>query len=183
MVAELPLPPAEAGVAAGPGHAADGALALALGCEQRELGAMAAAAAEAQPALAEHKLRSALLLLFGEQPAPAGVVPGGPLGAIAEDEEEAVWQEPVARGCLAALMQRYTTTAAASAGAEAGSAGGGTGPGSDPSSSGLRGWQQQEARQLAQRFAAASYGDRLWGAAVASLLRQTVTLDVQVRVD
>ena len=41
--------------------------------------------------------------------------------------------------------------------------------------------QQQESLQRAQQFAATSFGDRLFGAAVALLLRQAVPLDTQVR--
>ena len=95
----------------------------------------------------------------------------------------------MARWLVAALMDRYCAAAAAGPPAQAAAAAAAAGDrasmttamaaGGDEASSGLRGWQQQEARQLAQHFAAASYGDALFGAAVALLLRRTVRLDVQ----
>lgn len=175
-LAEVPLPPAEAGVAADAGTAAGGALALMLGWEEQGLAGWAASPVEstadaAAAAAAEQKLRSAVLLLFGEQrEASPGVVPGA-AGAEGQAEEPPVWRDPVARWCLAALMDRY----APAAGAELPSAASGS------SAVDTHSWQQQEARQLAEHFAAASYGDRLFGASVALLLRQAVPLDTQVR--
>lgn len=189
MLQELPLPPAEAHLAASPGSAGEGALLLALGWEQQQLGSMGAAAPGDAATMAEHKLRSAVLLLFGEQHeqhAQQGVVPGA-LDTIGEEEEEeddrALWERARARWLAAALMEHYCTAATAPAVSPAavnGSSADATAATSRANaSSGLRGWQQQEARQLAQHFAAASYGDALFGAAVALLLRRTVRLDVQ----
>ena len=186
MLQELPLPPAEAHVAASPGTAAEGALLLALGWEEQRLASLGAVPGQDAAAVAEHKLRSAVLLLFGEQheqQAAAGVVPGGALETIGEEDGQAdwaLWQRPLARWLLAALMQRYSA-AAAQAAAAGGDAAEAAHPSSDDAGSGLRSWQQQEARQLAEHFAAASYGDGLFGAAVALLLRCSVRLDVQAR--
>ena len=113
-----------------------------------------------------HKLRTAVLLLFGDQQGRSGVVPD--VASAGSPEEQQVWQQPLARWCLAALLNHYCTCAA-----------GVTISGGAPSSSGTE-WQQQEARQLAQQFAASSYGDRLFGAAVALLLQRAVPLTVQV---
>lgn len=193
MLQELPLPPAEAHLAASPGSAGEGALLLALGWEQQQLGSMGAAAPGDTTAMAEHKLRSTVLLLFGEQHeqrAQQGVVPGA-LETIGEEEEEeddrALWERARARWLAAALMERYCAAAAAPAAAASAAPAAVDGSAAstaaaisgDDAGSGLRGWQQQEARQLAQHFAAASYGDALFGAAVALLLRRTVRLDVQ----
>ncbi|PRW59348.1 RNA polymerase II-associated [Chlorella sorokiniana] len=187
MLHGLPLPPVEAHLAASPGGAGEGALLLALGWEQQQLGSMGPWAPGDAAALAEHKLRSTVLLLFGEQHeqgATQGVVPGA-LEAIGEEEEEeddrALWERPLACWVAAALMDRYCAAAGAAADGCAAGITAGTSS-SDEAGSGLRGWQQQEARQLAQHFAAASYGDALFGAAVALLLRRTVRLDVQLEV-
>ncbi|KAL4425916.1 hypothetical protein ABPG75_009932 [Micractinium tetrahymenae] len=185
-LAEAPLPPAEAGIAADPGTAAGGVLALTLGWAARGLASLAggpanlagsatAAAAVEATGAAERKLRSAVLLLFGEhQEAATGVVPGAAPSA-GHGEEPPAWRDPAARWCLAALMDRYASSSAVAA--EPPSASSGTdGDGSSC------GWQQQEARQLAEQFAAASYGDWLFGAAVALLLRPVVPLDTQLEV-
>lgn len=172
MLQELPLPPPEAGIAADVATAAAAALLLALGWEQQlqqQASGLRATTGPAAAALAEHKLRAAVLLLFGEQLPAVGVVPGAALVAGQETGQQA-WEQPVARWCLAALMQHYTrctTTSSASLSQQS-------------DTSGLRGWQQQESLQLAQQFAATSFGDRLFGAAVALLLRQAVPLDTQV---
>lgn len=164
VLGEVPLPPAEAGVAAGPAHAAACALLLALGWEAQQLGGLAAPGGSGD---AESRLRLAVLLLFGEReraPAGAGMVPRGRGGAQRE-EEEAAWQQPLARWCLADLLHRYCSQPG---GAQAGAA--------------AAAWSEQEARQLAQHFAAVSYGDRLFGAAVAALLRRSVAASVQLEV-
>lgn len=174
-LAELPLPPAEAGVAADPATAAGGALALMLGWEEQRLAGLASnpadsAASAAVAAAAEQKLRSAVLLLFGEQQeASLSVVPRAAKVA-GQEAESPVWRDPLSRWCLAVLMGQYASAAAP---AEVESPAGGSQAGSSA-------WQQQEARQLAERFAAASYGDWLFGAAVALLLRQAVAPDTQV---
>lgn len=175
MLEEAPVPPPEAGIAAEPAVAAGFALLLALGWEQQQLSSLAA---RPWPAgAAESRLRLAVLLVFGDwaqAAAGGGFVPGAAVG----QGEELAWEQPLARWCLAALMQRYcpAADAAVSSSTPSGAAAGGAAVGG----AGERGWQQQEARQLAQHFAAASYGDRLFGAAVATLLRRTVPLDVAV---
>jgi hypothetical protein len=164
VLGEVPLPPAEAGVAAGPAHAAACALLLALGWEAQQLGGLAAPGGSGD---AESRLRLAVLLLLGEREraaAEAGMVPQGRGGAERE-EEEAAWQQPLARWCLADLLHRYCSVPA---GAQAGAA--------------AAAWSEQEARQLAQHFAAISYGDHLFGAAVAALLRRSVAASVQLEV-
>ena len=177
MLQELPLPPPEAGIAADAATAAAGALLVAVGWEQQQASGLGAATGPGASTLAEHKLRAAVLLLFGEQQPAAGVVPGA-VQAAGQEAEQQAWEQPLARWCLTALMQHYTNCTVSSS-SPAGSSGSLS---QQSDTSGLRGWQQQESLQLAQQFAATSFGDRLFGASVALLLRQAVPLDTQVRV-
>ncbi|KAL4859817.1 Transcriptional elongation regulator MINIYO [Chlorella vulgaris] len=176
MLGELPLPPPEAGVVAEPGFAAACALLLALGLEEQQLGSLSAAGLASEAALVQSKLRRAVMLVYGDREQAAAAP-----AAAAQREQDEVWDQPLARWCLAALMQRYcsadTTAASGLAAGSGGSADASTGGGTQAG-----GWQQQEARQLAQHFAAASYGDRLFGAAVALLLRCCVPVDTQLEV-
>jgi hypothetical protein len=179
LLQELPLPPPEAGITSDAATAAASALLVALGWEQQrqqQASGLGTAAGPAAEALAKHKLRAAVLLLFGEQQAAAGIVPGA-AQAAGQGAEQQAWEQPLARWCLAALMQHYTSCTASSVPSSASA----ITPSQRTDFSGLRGWQQQESLQLAQQFAATSFGDRLFGAAVALLLRQAVPLDTQVQ--
>jgi hypothetical protein len=167
MLSELPVPPAEASCTTDAATAAGCALLLALGWEEQQPGGAGAHGREVF-------LHAAVALVFGDQDQSheaAGVVRGT---SGAEAEEEA-WQRPMVRWCLAALLQRYC----AAAGPEANiSSDQSAAARSDAPSAVV--WRQPEARQLAQAFAASSYGDMLFGAAVALLLRSSVPLDAQV---
>ena len=162
------MPPSESGLLVDPATAAAGALMLALGWEQQQEGGGPRTSPEA-PAAAQ-SLRAAVFMLFGDQLQPQG---GRVLGSLAghepmlqQQQEQQLWQHPLARWCFAALIQRYCAAAASGSGNRAAAAV----------------WQQDECRHLAQQFAAASYGDQLFGAAVALLLRRVVPLNCQVRV-
>lgn len=93
-------------------------------------------------------------MVFGGQP------------TAGEGLEDEPWRHPLARWALAALMHRWGAAAGAPARGSAGNA---------------AGWGLPEAQQLVQRYTSASYGDPLFGAAVALLLRSDVPAAIQVR--
>ena len=108
-----------------------------------------------------------------------------PPGAGAQDEEP--WREPLVRWCLAALLHRYCgggEAAGAAGGQQEGAPAAAAATAAAAAASGAAGqsggWQVMEAKALAQHFAAVSYGDPLFGAGVAMLLRHGVRLEVQV---
>ena len=77
-------------------------------------------------------------------------------------------------------MQRYLQCTTSPSSTPTPAAATAASPSQQTDGSGLRRWQQQESLQLAQQFAATSFGDRLFGAAVALLLRQALPLNTQV---
>ena len=101
---------------------------------------------------AERKSRAAVALVFGGQP------------AAGEGLEDEPWRHPLARWALAALLHRWGAAAAGSA-----------------ANANAAGWGLPEAQQLVRRYTSASYGDPLFGAAVALLLRSDVPAAIQVR--
>jgi hypothetical protein len=157
MLHELPLPPAAAD---DPGLAAGCALLWALGLEEQRVPSV-----RARPAGA--KLKSITQLLFDPLMAPARTAGGG------GEEEAEVWREALPRWAFAALSDMYCS--------EAGGGAGGAGPAPPPPPAAAA-WRALEAKRLASQFAAASYGDPLFGAAVAALLRRDVALDTQLEV-
>jgi hypothetical protein len=112
--------------------------------------------------------------------------------------QEELWRDPLVRWCAAALLQRYCCSSdedpAAARGItpEAPPAAQPGGPAAGPvpaaekqppcslAGQGAGAWQLLEAKALAEHFAAVSFGDALFGVAVALLLRRAVPLDIQV---
>ena len=109
------------------------------------------------------KAKAAVQLLFDQPPPSQGA-----------DEP---WYPALARWALTALLLRYFSSDGAAAAAE---------PRPSVAAVSARreeadGWRSGEARRLAARFACDSYGDALFGAAVAGLLRSDIDRELQVR--